>query len=179
MAEKFGTKARDAEDVYTSNAKKANRDPITGEPGSHPIATGVGAAAGAATGVVAAAAMGAATGAAFGPAGAITGAIAGGILGGGVGHGIGEDIYPTQLAWWNENYVTRPYVKQGAGFDEYRPAYWYGIHAYQAFPQTGDFSSIEPQLGEEWDAVRGNSTLSWDEAQLATRDAYERLHRSK
>ena len=52
-----------------------NRDPITEEPGAHPIGTGVGAASGALAG----AAIGALT---AGPVGIIAGSMIGGIAGG-------------------------------------------------------------------------------------------------
>lgn len=54
-----------------------NLDPITGEPGSHPIGTGVGAAGGALTG--------AAIGAVAGPVGAAAGAVVGAIAGATIG----------------------------------------------------------------------------------------------
>ena len=66
----------------------ANRDPISGAPGSHPVGTGLGAAAGgAAAGVAGAAIAGAATGAAMtGPA-APVGAAIGAVIGAGAGAG--------------------------------------------------------------------------------------------
>ncbi len=53
----------------------ANRDPITGAPGAHPLGTGIGAAAG---GIAA----GAAIGAVAGPVGALAGAVVGAVAGG-------------------------------------------------------------------------------------------------
>ena len=64
-----------------------NLDPITDEPGSHPVGTGVGAAGGAITG--------AAVGALGGPIGAAAGAVVGAIAGGLAGHSLGEAINPT------------------------------------------------------------------------------------
>ncbi len=160
--------------IKESNEKKANRDPITGEPGSHPVATGIGSAIGLATGVASAAAMGAATGAALGPAGMIAGAAAGAIFGGGVGHEVGEDIYPTQLAWWKDNYVSRPYVAKGTPFEYYEPAYRYGIEA--GINNKGhDFGDLEPSLRNNWNIARGQTSLEWNEAKHAARDAFERL----
>lgn len=161
-----------------ANDKKANRDPITGEPGSHPVATGIGAAVGAATGVVGAMAMGAAAGAPLGPAGAIAGAAAGGILGGGIGHGIGEDIRPTQLAWWKANYSSRPYITEGKNFDTYEPAYRYGIDTAIANKNNvdRDFNTLEPNLRNNWNIARGKSSMEWDEAKYATRDAFEKAN---
>jgi uncharacterized protein (TIGR02271 family) len=61
-----------------------NRDPITGEPGSHPVGTGVGAAAGGAAG--------AAAGSAVGPVGTGVGAVVGAIAGGLAGKGAAEGV---------------------------------------------------------------------------------------
>lgn len=66
----------------------ANRDPITGEPGSHPVGTGVGAAAG---GVAA----GAAVGTVAGPVGTAVGAVVGAVAGGLAGKGVAEKVDPT------------------------------------------------------------------------------------
>lgn len=168
---------KEVNDNYQSNEKKANRDPITGKPGSHPVATGIGAAVGVTAGVVASAAMGAATGAAFGPVGALAGAAAGGILGGGVGHGIGEDIHPTQLAWWKENYTSRAYADPKLNFAEYEPAYRVGIDA--ALQNQGqDFEDLEPSLRNNWNIARGKSSLDWNDAKHASRDAFIRLNSS-
>ena len=67
----------------------ANRDPLTGAPGSHPIGTAAGAVAGAV-------AAGAAAGTlAAGPIGTVVGAAVGALAGGLAGKGIAEMIDPT------------------------------------------------------------------------------------
>src|SRR5689334_14038343 len=111
----------------------SNRDPLSGEPGAHPVGVGVGAAvgggaAGAALGAAgSAAAAGAAMGAAAGPVGVVIGAVAGGVAGGLVGKHTAEQINPTaEDTYWKDNYRSRPYVDKGASYDEYRPAYRYG-----------------------------------------------------
>src|SRR5690606_6067987 len=58
-----------------SDFNDANRDPLTNEPGAHPVGTGVGAAMGGA-------AAGAAAGAFGGPVGAAVGGVAGAVVGG-------------------------------------------------------------------------------------------------
>jgi hypothetical protein len=63
-------------------------DPITDEPGAHPVTTGIGAAGGGATGAAIGVAMG---GAAGGVIGAVIGAVAGGLG----GSSVGESIDPT------------------------------------------------------------------------------------
>lgn len=76
--------------------KDANRDPITGAPGSHPVGTGVGAVAGGAAGAAAGAATGAAVGTAgAGPIGTGIGAAVGAVVGGMAGHGTAEGLNPT------------------------------------------------------------------------------------
>jgi hypothetical protein len=71
-----------------------NPDPITKAPGSHPIATGVGAAAGGAAAMGAAVAAVAALGTAVGTVGTAIGAAVGAVVGfiGDVGR---TDFYPT------------------------------------------------------------------------------------
>src|SRR4051794_28124040 len=98
----------------------ANRDPISGEPGAHPVGTGLGAAAGGA-------AAGAAGGAMAGPVGAAVGAVVGAVAGGLAGKEVAESIDPTvEDAYWRENYASRPYYDQGMTYDDYGPAYRYG-----------------------------------------------------
>jgi hypothetical protein len=82
-----------------------NLDPLSGEPGAHPIGTAVGAAvgggaAGVALGAGAAALTGAGAmiGAAAGPIGAVAGAVAGGIAGGLLGKKVAETVHPTDRA---------------------------------------------------------------------------------
>lgn len=83
-------------DERKSNMDK-NRDPMTGEPGSHPVGTGVGAAVGGVGGAAAGAATGAAMGTAgAGPIGTGIGAVAGAVIGGAAGHGTAEGLNPTQ-----------------------------------------------------------------------------------
>ncbi|MBL8797282.1 MAG: hypothetical protein JNM56_25490, partial [Planctomycetia bacterium] len=96
-----------------------NPDPLTGEPGAHPVGVGLGTTAGAAAG--------AAIGSVAGPAGTVVGAIAGGVAGGLTGKGMAEAFDPTiEENYWRMHYQERPYVPPGASFDDYAPAYRYG-----------------------------------------------------
>ena len=65
----------------------SNLDPITGEPGAHPVGTGLGAAGGALAG--------AAIGAVGGPVGMTAGALVGAVAGGLVGKEVAEKVDPT------------------------------------------------------------------------------------
>ncbi len=155
--------------TYVNKEGEPNRDPITGAPGAHPVGTGLGAAAGGM-------AAGAAAGTVAGPIGTLVGAAAGAIVGGLAGKGVAEMVDPTaEEAYWRENYSTRPYVRSGATFDEYAPAYRYGVTSYQRYPDT-TFDEAEPSLRDEWDDARGDSTLSWNDARNASRDSWQRVH---
>ena len=147
----------------------SNRDPISGAPGAHPIGTGVGAALGGA-------ASGAAVGTVVGPVGTVVGAAIGAIVGGLVGKGVAEAIDPTSEAiYWKENYKDRPYAADADNFDDYGPAYNYGVASYSKYAGRS-FDDIETELSRDWDSVRGQSRLNWDDARFATRDAYERVN---
>jgi hypothetical protein len=148
--------------------KDANRDPISGAPGSHPVGTGLGAAAG---GVAA----GAAAGSVAGPVGTVVGAAIGAVAGGLAGKGIAEMIDPTvEEAYWRETYSSRPYVTQGATYDDYGPAYMYGVENYPRYAGRS-FDEVEPELARDWQRAKGKSSLTWDNAKHATRDSWQRV----
>jgi hypothetical protein len=148
--------------------KDANRDPITGAPGSHPVGTGLGAAAGGM-------AAGAAVGTVAGPVGTAVGAAVGAVVGGLAGKGIAEQIDPTvEEAYWRNEYVNRPYVTKGATYDDYGPAYRYGIDNYAKYPGRS-FDEVEPELSRDWQRAKGKSSLTWDNAKHATRDSWHRV----
>ena len=145
-----------------------NRDPISGTPGAHPVGTGLGAAAGGM-------AAGAAAGSVAGPIGTAAGAAVGAIVGGLAGKGVAEMIDPTvEEAYWRETYVSRPYVTKGATFDDYGPAYRYGIDNYARYPGRR-FDEVEPELARDWQRAKGKSSLAWENAKHAARDSWQRV----
>ncbi|MBL8793537.1 MAG: YsnF/AvaK domain-containing protein [Planctomycetia bacterium] len=154
--------------AQNKKAKTADRneDPITGEPGAHPVGVGLGTAGGAAAG--------AAGGAVLGPVGAVVGAVIGGVAGGLAGKGVAEAIDPTEEdRYWRKHYRTRPYFNTGEKYETYQPAYHYGISSQQKYA-TKSFDDAEAGLKRGWNKARGESTLDWDRARDAVRDAYDR-----
>jgi uncharacterized protein YcfJ len=146
----------------------ANRDPITGTPGAHPVGTGVGAAAGGA-------ATGAAIGTVAGPVGTAIGMAVGAVVGGLIGKGVAEKIDPTvEDGYWRTNYRTRNYVDKGSAYETYQPAYRTGYEGYSRHAGK-PFSEVESDLQQNYYANRGTSSLDWDKAKPATRDAWDRL----
>lgn len=149
-------------------APDANRDPLTGTPGAHPVGTGVGAAAGGA-------ATGAAIGTVAGPVGTAIGMAAGAVVGGLIGKGVAEKIDPTvEDAYWRTNYGSRQYVDKGSRYETYQPAYRTGYEGYTRHAGKS-FTEVENDLQQSYNANRGSSGLEWDKAKHATRDAWDRL----
>ena len=148
-------------------AKDANRDPITGEPGAHPVGTGLGAAAG---GIAA----GAAVGTVAGPIGTAVGAAVGAVVGGLAGKAAGEAIDPTvEDAYWRENYVHEPYYEKGTSYDDYAPAYRTGYEGRSKFSGRS-FKDVERDLESNYNQNKGASKLRWENAKAAVHAAWHR-----
>jgi hypothetical protein len=159
-----------------NNADIARTDGMDhAEDPNRPVATGAGAVVGGvAGGVAGGAAAGAALGGMTGPVGAAVGAVAGAVAGAMAGRGIADAVDPAaEDAYWRENYASRPYAR-GATYDEYGPAFGYGVDAFAQYPGRS-FHEVEPDLERDWRNKRGNSSLDWDRAQHATRDAWQRV----
>jgi hypothetical protein len=154
----------------TASDAKANRDPITGEPGAHPVGTGLGAAGGAAAG--------AALGAVAGPVGAAVGLVGGAIAGGLTGKALAETVDPTvEDAYWRENYFKQPYIETGAAYEDYEPAFRTGYQGRMRYADT-PFEDAEIELQRDYEENRGDSPLTWEQARRATRDAWHRVERA-
>ena len=152
-------------------AADSNPDPITGEPGAHPVGAGLGAAAGGA-------AAGAAAGAVAGPIGAVAGAVIGGVAGGLGGKAVAEQIDPTaEDAYWRDEYSKRDYFDSDVSYDEIAPAY---RHGWESRTRYGDRSwdEAEPELRREWEAQPTSRDLAWERARRASRDAWDRIERA-
>jgi hypothetical protein len=155
-----------------SNDKPTMRD----DKESRPVAKGVGAALGGVTGGVAGGAIaGASVGGVTGPVGAAIGAVVGAVAGVVAGKAVAQAVDPTaEEAYWRDNYANRPYVTADAQYDDYGPAYRYGVDAFGRYPER-QFDEVEPELSRDWGQSRGRSSLEWDNARHATRDAWDRL----
>jgi phage tail tape-measure protein len=157
----------------TKDLKKrdSNPDPITGEPGSHPVGVATGGVAGGASG----AAIGGAVG---GPVGAVVGGAVGAILGGLAGKGVAETVDPTgEDNYWRENFKNRSYYKSGKSYDDYQKAYRYGWEAASR-PENANrqFEEVEDELKQNWSSGRGSSNESdWKDSRGPIRDAYDRI----
>jgi hypothetical protein len=167
-----------------------NPDPLTGEPGAHPVGTGIGAAAGGATG--------AAVGSAAGPVGTAVGAVVGAVVGGLAGKGVAEAIDPTaEDAYWREHHDYQPYAADDRTYDDYAPAYRAG---YTGYREGQTFEEREADLRMEYEGGprqaetenepattkaatpqkdRAGDPMRWDAAREAARAAYDRVARGE
>ena len=158
---------KDPRDTRTGDA---NRDPISGAPGAHPIGVGVGATGGGAAG--------AAIGSVAGPVGTAVGAAVGAVAGGLAGKGAAEAVNPThEDEFWKTNYSSRPYVTKGASYDTYRPAYQYGWESYSRY-HGRRFDEVENDLRRDWEKSPAGRNQTWDNAKAAVKDAWHRVERA-
>lgn len=159
------TKKTDSEKLIDlPPAGPRNPDPISDQPGSHPIETGVGA-------VVGGALSGLAVGAVGGPVGAVVGAIAGGAVAGGLaGKGLGELIDPTTEDNWIRDLIARQPGRTPEWTDTARQAYRFGWHAEARFPNQ-TFAQCESALEQEWQAR--NWAFKWEDHRDQVRDGFE------
>jgi len=145
-----------------------NPDAITGEPGSHPVGSGLGAAAGGAL-------AGIGLGAAAGPVGAAIGALVGGVAGGLAGKSVAEAIDPTvEDAYWRKEYPRREYYDQSVSYEDIQPAYRYGWES-RARHRGRSWEEAQADLRRDWD-MRQLERMpgTWEDAQRPIRDAWDR-----
>ncbi len=151
--------------------KSENRDPITGEPGSHPVGTAVGAVAGGA-------AAGAAVGTVAGPVGTIAGAAVGAVIGGLAGKGVAEAIDPTaEDAYWREHHGQQSYAADRR-YEDYQPAYRAGYEGYAEWGTSGkSFDERESDIRSRYET--SGASLDWETARPASRAAWDRLENTR
>ena len=138
-----------------------------------PVAGTTGAVVGGALGGVAGgAAAGAAVGGMTGPVGALVGAAVGAVAGIVAGKSMANVDPVAEDAYWRDNYSSRPYVNGGT-YDDYGPAYQYGANARTKYPNRS-FDDLETDLSRDWSNSRGKSSLDWENAKHASRDAWLR-----
>jgi hypothetical protein len=165
-------------DLDKAKGNDANRDPITKEPGAHPVGTGVGAAAGGLAAAAAGAAAGAATGTVMGgPIGTAVGIVAGAVIGGLGGKAVAESVNPTKEdAYWRENHTREPYYDKNHTYDDYQGAYRTGYEGYATHAKSGTtYEQAEPKLQQQYETTYGKSKLEWEKARHAVRAAWNRF----
>lgn len=168
MTENNDNAANDDRGTMDRTSTDANRDPLSGAPGAHPVGTAAGGLSGAAAG----AAVGTMVG---GPVGTVVGGVIGAVAGGLGGKGIAEAVNPTQEdAYWRANYSSRPYATKDTKYESLEPAYRYGWES-RAKNAGKKWDEVESDMSNGWDEARGNASLAWSDAKGATRDAWDHI----
>lgn len=130
-------------------------------------------------GTLGGAAVGAAFGIAGGPPGAVVGGIIGGIVGGIAGHDIAQpEAQNSEDAYWRDNYRHASYYQENQNFEyerDYRSAYRLGYESRPHYEKNRNFSEVESQLEAKWENFKGESRLTWEQAKLAAKDAWDRM----
>ncbi len=152
------------------NEPVSHPDPLTGEPGAHPVETGLGAAGAGTIGTIVGGVVG-------GPIGAVVGATIGAVTGGLLGKETAEVIDASvEHEYWRAHHTSRPYFEPNRTYDDYAPAYQTGYDAFSRYGQTErEFDDIEPELQHEYMNNHGKTGLAWDKVKPAAQDAYRKL----
>jgi hypothetical protein len=87
---------------------------------------------------------------------------------------IPASVYQDQDAHWSAVYATRPYVEAGEDYEDYAPAYLYGVFLYHSNPDQ-NFDESAADLAGGWESARSDSSLDWDKARPAAREAWYRI----
>ena len=161
------THATGYEKTRAGDQPDANRDPITGEPGSHPVGTTVGAAAAGTAGAI--------VGALGGPVGIVVGTALGVAAGAAVGRNAAETVNPTVIdiePELRDTFANRPYASSGS-YEDYRGAYAFGAQQRSQFDTTRAWDDeLETQLRSSWEQHPDAAHRNWDEVRPAVRDAW-------
>ena len=132
-------------------------------------ASGAGIAFGAAGGAIA----GGVAGSLAGPAGTVIGALAGAAAGAVVGKAVGAGGWAAHEDYWRDHYRSQPFYRPEYDYGDYESAFRLG-HDRPPLSRVWD-EAHEADLAAEWERTKGTSRLTWEEARLAARAAWERL----
>ena len=137
----------------------------------------LGAGSAAVAGGVAGAALGAVVG---GVPGLAVGAAAGGALGAVWGDRAAEAADPRDdLGHFEQIHHTMPYYVSGYDWNDYAPAYRYGLDTWERF-QGQALDAAESQLQGGWEAnARFGSRLPWAQARPAVAHAWQSLDNAR
>lgn len=72
---------------------------------------------------------------------------------------------------WREAHATREYVVPGLEYEDYAPAYRYGVMVKDEHGNK-EFAEVEPTLASAWAGMRGTSPLDWAQARPAVQEGY-------
>ena len=87
---------------------------------------------------------------------------------------VGEIDPMEEDAYWRTHYANQDYVERNAPYSAYQPAYRTGYEGRGQYPEK-TYDEVEADLQRDYEKSQDNSTLSWDKAKKAARDAWNRV----
>ena len=84
----------------------------------------------------------------------------------------GFDDRDFDASYWKQNFTSRSYYTPDSNYDDYEPAYRYGVECRTRYAGA-KFDDVEPELRSGWEGTRFKTRLGWEKAKAAVRDAYE------
>ena len=155
--------------VPSQDPRLVAQEPIDAQTAAREVKS-VGAGGGMVAGVAAGAAVGSVVG---GPVGAVVGGTAGAILGA-LGGYAAVDAADPDYGYWRDNFRSQLGLVGDYNFeDDYAPAYRMGYQG-RALYAGKTWAQAEGDLQRDWDALKGGSRLSWEQAKTAGHAAWHR-----
>lgn len=87
--------------------------------------------------------------------------------------------WATESKYWHDEYPKSAYHGKHKDYALYEPAYKYGYDTYRKNSSKRYEDLNQAELRDNWTSVRGSSTLSWEDAQPAFKDSYNRAYTNK
>ena len=81
--------------------------------------------------------------------------------------------YDADEEFWRTQYRNRPYYQPNTEYSDYEPAYRCGYTARRNCQKK--FDELGDDLEREWNKVKGKSSLAWEHAKAAIRDAWDKV----
>jgi len=160
--------------------RSAQRDdypnPLFRAMAAHPLGVVAGAVIGAAAGFLVVSLFAGATATLVG---AVIGVLAGATIAAGIAersdrsHGVDDaSRHDAGDRYFAERFEQADYRRHDATFEDYRPAYRYGLHARTRRGAVIWDDALERELASEWHLHRGDSKLDWDQARAGVYEAF-------
>ena len=89
-------------------------------------------------------------------------------------HTVNHDL---EDAYWREAHAKEPYYNPDHSYGDYAPAYRMGWVSRARY-DGGTFEQYEPAFRNDWDTIRGDSRLDWEEARHAVKAGWHRIERT-
>ena len=80
--------------------------------------------------------------------------------------------------YFEPRYSSTEYYSDEHAFDDYRPAYRFGTYARTRYPERDWDDQLEAKLKAEWEEFKGDTSLAWNRAKYAVKDAWHSVERT-